>query len=187
MSTSVVTVPQLIDCIDAFYYWVRGRVTAANPSRVFGGIVQARDWPMKEAVLEAPYLLLSSDTPVPFIKSVSQTQPSMLFRVQWAWMVQGDNIPANAQATNRGNKYRLNMQIVQEMLAGHFPGFCEKLQYYPQDNGHGVAQLVSISYSPAEQIRWTQPRFVDKIDRSTGILFCSGMVSISGFAPAILQ
>ena len=182
-----VTVPQSVDTIESFYYWVRSRVLTINSARVFGGIVQARDWPLKVATLEAPYLLIQSDTSVPFAKSVSQQQSNSLLRVQWAWMIQGDNIQANAQSTNRGNKYRINMQMIDEMRNGHFPGQCEKLQYTLTDDGTGNPLQVVTEYNPPEYVRWTQPRFSDKIDRTSGILFCSGAVSVVAFAPAILQ
>ena len=185
--SSVVTVPLLQDAIDSFYYWVLGRVQTINPARDFGGIVQARDWPMKEANLNTPYLLITAETPVPFMKSVSQYQPNMNYKLSWAWMIQGDNIPFNAQAANRGNKYKINMQMIQEMLAGHYPGFCSKAQYTVADDGSGNAVQVITPYDPAEQIRWSMPRFIDRIDKQTGILFCSGVVDVAGFAPAILQ
>lgn len=182
-----VAVPQLVDTLDSYYYYVKNRVLQVNPSRNFGGIVQARDWPMKEAKLDTPYLLDSMDSLVPFGKSVSQYQPNVNYRVQWVWMIQGDNIPQNAQAANRGNKYRVNMQMKQEVIVGCFPGFCEKLQYSVQDDGTGQAEQAFMEYNPPEFIRFSQPRFVDKIDRTSGILFCSGAVGVSAFAPAILQ
>ena len=177
--------PQLVDTIDSFYEYVKGRVQAYNPARQFGGIVQARDWPMKEATIAAPYLLIESDSPVPYMKAVSEYQPNMLFKVSWVWMIQGDNIPANAQAANRGNKYRINMQMVQEMLVGLYPGFCLQQQYSITDDGTGHPLQVAVPYNPVQYVRWAKPRFVDKIDNQSGILFNSGAMSVSGFAPAI--
>jgi hypothetical protein len=186
MATFVAT-PQLVDTLDSYYQYVKNRVLQVNPDRVFGGIAQARDWPMKEALLDTPYLLDLSDTAVPFGKSVSNYQPSILYRVQWAWLVQGDNIQQNTQAANRGDKYRINMKMKQEIITGHYPGFCEKMQYFVTDDGSGNPVLSFMEYNPPEFIRFSQPRFSDKQDQNSGILFCSGAVSVSAFAPAITQ
>lgn len=177
-------IPLLVDACDSYYYYVKGQVQTINPARVFGGIVQARDWPLKEAKLEVPYLLLQKEEPKPFGRSASWFRPLENIAVRWAWMIQGDNIQNNAQSTNRGNKYRINMQMVQEILAGNNPGFCQKYQYSVVDDGTGNAEKVLTAYVPAEFVRWSIPRFADTVDSVSGILSCTGIVGLHDFAPA---
>lgn len=183
MSTLPAT-PLFIDGIDSYYFYVKNRILQINPARVFGGIVQARDWPMKEAQLEVPYLLLQREDPKPFGRSVSWFRPMESMQVRWAWMIQGDNIQANAQSTNRGNKYRINGQMIQELLNGSYPGFCKKYQYSAVDDGTGKAEKIAVAYDPTEFVKWSMPRFSDTIDSVSGILYCTGIVGIHDFAPA---
>lgn len=183
MSAAPVT-PLLADSIDSYYYYVKGRVLQINSDRTFGGIVQARDWPMKEAQLETPYLLIQADTGKPLGKALSWYRPLVNFQVRWAWMIQGDNIQANAQSTNRGNKYRINMQMIQEIVIASSPGFCQKYQYSVVDDGTGNPEKLSVAYDPTEYVRWSVPRFVDTIDSVSGILSCLGTVGLNDFSPA---
>jgi hypothetical protein len=45
--------------------------------------------------------------------------------------------------------------------------------------------LVATPYVPAEMIWFTKPRFSTRIERTTGILFGSAAVTITGFSPMI--
>lgn len=200
---STVTIPLLRDAIDSFYKYVLQRaitqmsVIAPNVGCsqngdpmpfMCGGICQARDWPLQQVILNAPYLLLQSEISIPYARTaVSQFSPQMRINATWAWMVQGDNIPANSQSANRGNKYGINIAIMQAMQYAHYPGFTEKLQWGIMDNGSGQPINTSTEYYPPQMVRWTMPRFVDKIDKTSGLLYCSGSVSLISFAPEITQ
>jgi hypothetical protein len=203
VQSAFVTIPLLRDAIDTFYKYVLQRAIAKmnilapniscsqNGDTIpfqFGGICQARDWPMQQAILNAPYLLLQTESPIPYGRTaVSQYRPQMRMGVMWAWMVQGDNVAANSQSANRGNKYGINIAIMQAMQHSHYPGFTEKLQWGIVDNGSGQPINTSVHYNPPDMVRWSMPRFVDKIDRTSGLLYCSGSVSLISFAPEITQ
>lgn len=173
-----------IDVVDSYYQWVKGRVKILNSQRVFGGIVQARDWPFKEASTGQYYLLIEKDAPSPRI--ASWHSPVYTFSVRWAWLVMGTDLAPTDEAANRGDKYRINVPMQQEILNGCWPGFCEKqLWSITPDPNTNLPVLNSQSYVPSEKLWWTKPVFSEKVDANTGILFSYAQVNISAFAPAI--
>lgn len=170
------------DWTDSHYQYVKTRILAINPTRIFSGIVDASDWPSLQIVPGSYYLVTSTLDPTrPSDGPGSNSWYSPLYgeQVQWAWSLIGDDIPANALAANR-TKYRYNQAIIQEVLQGCSPGFCEKLRYSTEGT-----DLIATSYVPSEYIWFTKPRFSTRIERSTGTLFGSASVNISGFAPII--
>jgi hypothetical protein len=172
----------MVDWSDSIYQYVKQRILAINPQREFGGIVEARDWPLKEPKLEAFYLITTTLDPNRGQGPGTNSWSSPLYgeRIQWAWSIIGTDIAPDALATNRGDRYRTHFSMIQEILHGNYPGYCEKKQY---SIVNGV--LASISYMPKEFIWFTKPQFSDRIERSTGILFGSAISTISGFSPTI--
>jgi hypothetical protein len=183
---SAAPIPALIDTLDSFYQWILNNVSAINSSRKFGGIVDAKDWPPKVIKLEVPYLAILRDSPIR-TKPQSFYAPLMGDLVEWRWTVEGDNIPANAQASNRGDKYRTNMQIMQELLSAHNPGYAPKQQWNVAADSNNNPVRVGVSYNPPEYFWWTIPSFVRKQDRQSGMLWTVGQVEISCFAPVSLN
>lgn len=172
----------MVDWADSHYQYVKQRVLAINPNRVFSGIVQSRSWPIEQAVPESFYLLLGNNSPLRGENSWSA--PGYSEKVQWAWQIIGTDIPANALMQNRGDRYRTNFTMVQELLQGMAFGFCEKLQYSVSDvNGSPV--LVVTSYVPKESIWWKKPVFTDRFDRTSGILFGYAASEVTGYSPTI--
>jgi len=160
--------------------------TLINVNRNFGGIVQARDWPPTEFKPETLYMVLGQLTPISGKSPGSNSWFSPLYneKFQWSWGIIGDDIQSNAQMTNRGNKFRKNYPIIQEVLQAMYPGFCEKKSYNIPD-GTDSPTLVATSYVPAEYIWWKKPVFTDKIDAQSGILFSYAISEFAGFAPEI--
>lgn len=182
-SPSVSPTSTLVDFSDSHYQHVKQRILAINSTRLFGGIVEARDWPLKETLPNAFYMLTNLLDPVKTAVpgENSWSAPTYGMRIQWAWTIIGTDIPAGALASNRGDRYRVNFQMVQEMLHGFFPGFCEKCQY--SLNG---TELVATSYMPKEMVWFTMPQVTDRIDTSTGVLFGAASTMLTGFTPTIL-
>jgi hypothetical protein len=178
----------MIDFPDSHYQYVKQRIkTLINSARTFGGIVQARDWPPKEFKPTALYLVLGQLLPIYSGRqpgSNSWFSPLYDEKFQWAWGLEGIDILPQAQMASRGNKYRTNYQIIQEVLQGMYPGFCEKKQW-DIPNGTDAPQLTGTSYSPPEYIWWKKPVFTDKIDAASGILFSYAVSEFAGFAPEI--
>ncbi len=146
------------------------------------GIVPASDWPSKEIIQEAFYLITSTLDPNRGQGPGTNSWSSPLYgeQIQWAWPIIGDDIAANALAANRGDRYRKHFVMMQELLQGFFPGFCEKQEY--SMNG---TVLVATSYVPKEMVWFSKPRFSERIEKTSGILFGSAVSVITSFAPTI--
>lgn len=181
-SPSVSITSNMVDFTDSHYNYVRTRILAVNKERKFGGIVEARDWPLKETIPGAYYFLINSAPPNKGQGPGTNSWSSPLYgiQVQWAWTIIGTDIPQNSLMSNRGDRYRKNFAMIQEILQGFYPGFSEKLQF--SMNG---LELVSTSYIPKEMVWWTKPRFTDRIDLNTGILFGSAIATLTAFSPDI--
>lgn len=165
------------DVIDSYYRWVKARILAVNPQRKFQGIIQALDWPFKEAAIETIYLAIATDTPS---RQGTPSSPAYTQRLSWVYLVQGADLRAGQQGPNR-SKYRTNNTIKRELILGNFPQFCERQQWSLDENEN----LVGTSYYPSEGIWWNSITFKDKVDKTSGILFGDGSVSVTSFAPTI--
>jgi hypothetical protein len=166
------------DVIDSYYRYVRSRIIAINNGRIFKGVVDANDWPRKDAVLNSYYLLM----PLNKAGGGTPTSRAYTFQIEWVWMVQGPDIAEGTQGPNR-SKYRLNEGMRTEIANGHYPQYCEKLEWSLDANNN----LVGVPFYPAESIWWSAPSFRNKTDKTTGILFGSATVMLTSFSPAILQ
>lgn len=165
------------DVIDSYYRWVKARILAINPERQFKGIIQALDWPFKEAAIESIYLAIATDTPS---RQGTPSSPAYTQRLSWVYLVQGKDIAPGTQGPNR-SKYRINNTIKKELINGNFPQFCERQQWNLDSN----EALVATSYYPSEHIWWNSITFKDKVDKTSGILFGDGSVLLTSFAPTI--
>lgn len=172
----------LVDWSDSLYNYVIGRILAINPTRKFSGIVQARSWPIDRADPESFYLLLGNSSPLRTQVHTPVSAPTYSEKIQWAWQIIGTDIPQNALQRNRGDRYRTNFTMTQEILHGMYPFFCEKLQYNVSDvNGSPV--LTGTSYVPKEMLWFKEPVFTDRFDKTSGILFGYGASEVTGFGP----
>lgn len=176
----------MVDWSDSHYKYVKTRIQVINPARVFSGIFDAVDWPPKELVPETYYFILggldSNRGQGPGTNPWSA--PIYGLEVSWAWSVIGTDIPSNELMANRSDRYRKNFQMIQEILQGIYPGFCEMFQYSPNPTG---GPAIGTPYTPAEYILQKKPRFSTRIERSTGILFGSASLTITGLSPQILS
>lgn len=180
---SISIASSMVDFSDSHYQYVKHRILIVNPTRVFGGIVNARDWPLQETIPEAFYMLTTTLDPNRGQGPGTNSWSSPLYgeHLQWAWTLLGDDIAKNQLATNRGDRYRKQFAMIQEITHGMFPGFCEKLKYSTASASD--ATLVGTSYVPKEMIWFTKPRFSDRI--TSGILFGSAVTVLTSFAPEI--
>lgn len=173
----------LIDELNSHWAYVMGRVGIINPSRQFGGICQARDWPMQKAQDQTFYMSVGDGKPS---RSVNSWQgPLYTYAVRWCWIVIGTDLSQTTDAASRGDRYVINMTMQSELLNGLWPGFCQKQQYSIQDNGAGVAVLVATPFPMYETVWWSKPDWQQRQDTQTGITFGYGAVAVSGFSPEI--
>lgn len=175
-------IPTFGDAIDTFYQWVLAAVQAVMPSQGFGGIVEARDWPPKTMAPAVPYLATLRDIPT---KSPHQSfyAPMISDILEWRWALIGDNIPPNAQAANRGDKYRQNVALMGLLLSAHNPGYAPMQQWSVAPDANNNPVKVGTPYDPPEYLWWTIPEFTRKVDRQTGMVYTAGQVQVTAYAP----
>lgn len=181
-SPSISPIDSMVDWPDSHYQYVKNRILLINPNRKFGGIATASDWPSAEMIPEALYMILSTENPNRGDGPGTNPWSSPFYGmpIQWVWSIIGTDIPGTSAAANRGDRYRKTFVQMQEMVQGMYPGFCEKFNYSP--NG---TTLIATPYAPKEMIWFTKPRFSERIERTTGILFGSATTTITGIAPSI--
>lgn len=179
---SVSPTSTLVDWSDGVYNYVLNRIAAINPARQFSGIVQARAWPVDQATPESFYLLLGNEAPLRTPGHTPISAPTYSEKIQWAWQIIGNDIPQNALQRNRGDRYRINFTMQQELLQGLWPFFFEKKQY-SLDASSGSPVVVATSYFPKEMLWVKEPVFTDRMDRVSGILFGYGALEVTGIGP----
>lgn len=172
------------DAIDSYFKYVKGRIVAKNPNRLIPGIIEANAWPPQEVQNEAFYLLLLGESPSSNFGTVSST--GIIHLTQWTWVVIGNDLPTQASnqvGRNRGNRYRNNAKLKQELLNGLYPNFCDKNTYIPQQQGNN---LVSVPTSVGEKIWWSRPRFLPvKAEGESGVLYGAAQIFVSEFSDLI--
>lgn len=183
MPTPVI-LPSMVDWADSFYMNAMSQIQTANPSRQFGGIVQARAWPLKKVQYETFYLLLGTTTPIGGRMNNSWSAPGYSETITWIWEIEGTDVGTNI-AANRGDRYRTHQQMMQEVLIGMYPGFCEKFTWSVEANAQGQPTFVSTPFNPVETIWYRKPVFSDTYNSQTGILTGAAISSISGFGPTL--
>lgn len=187
MATPAWPIPQssgMIAAPDSYYSYVKARIQAVNSARLFGGISQANDWPPNKATTDALYLLLLNTQPIAGIHNFSG--PFYMYSAQWIWLTIGTDIQPGTVGNNRGDRYRIEQEIMQELIYGSFPGFAEKLSYTLANVG-GNPVLTGTSFSPQENIWWGLPKFAPKPDKRSGVLYSAASVDIYTITPAILS
>lgn len=172
----------MVDWSDSHYQYVKDRVVGINPARAFGGIVQARAWPLKEVQFETFYMLVGKLDPMPMNGYNSWFAPGYSEAFRWIWQIKGTDINANV-AANRGDRYRTNSQMVQEILQGMYPGFCEKKTWSVVPDVDNNPILTATSFFPAEYVWWAKPSFPDSYNSQTSVLTGSAVSNMYSFSP----
>lgn len=186
MSTIPAAIGQIIGGPESHYRWVKGRILAQNPGRTVDGIVDALDWPAKQLLPNTFYMILGDiSTRAGF---GTPTAEGMANVVQWAWMVPGDDLGANQRGRNRGDRFRINQQMIAELMNGLFPNFCPKQMWTGYENA-GVFTYVGKAIDPPETIWWSLPKFSrakrDNEEKS-GIIYTLATVGLNQWGDTIL-
>lgn len=188
MSTVPAAIGQLIAAPESHFRWVKGRILTQNSKRTVDGIVDALDWPAKQLLPNTFYMILGDiSTRAGF---GTPTASGLSNVVQWAWMVPGDDLAANQRGRNRGDRFRINQQMMSEIVNGLFPYFCPKQIGQAFDNGNGGFNNVISDISPPETIWWSLPKFSRaKMDneQKSGIIYTVATIGLNQFGDTILQ
>jgi len=181
---SGIVIGQIIGAPETHFRWVKNRIIALNSDRIVPGIVDALDWPPKEFVPNAFYMILE-DTPTRAGFGTKATM-GMSTLVEWAWMVPGDNLQANQVGRNRGNRFRTNWQMMSELMYGLFPYFCPKETWATAENNGQVTYTGTPL--PGETIWWSNPKFSKaqaQDEKKSGILYTVATIGLSQFGDTI--
>lgn len=171
----------MIEAIDTFEEHFRTNVLAFNASRKVIGVLDARDWPPATIDQEAFYLLSLGEAPV--AEAQSAAMPVYTHTVQITWIIAGADLLSSNRGLNRGNRYRVNMQMKAEVLRGLFPYFAEKKSYsINQANG----SLVITPIVPQEFIIWSKAQFgPSQPAKDSGVIYGIATVYVANMTDKI--
>ena len=185
----------LLDVLDSYFLFVQSQLTklgatvTVNGSQIpqpLGTVVQANDWPLTPLQEGAPSLLVLNVSP----RGGTPNQILYEFVCQWIWILIGTNISATQVGANRGDRYRNNMQIMQNLRQANHPGFCQKQSITAVDGNTGaitqtpassVVPYASIPTNSMESIWWTRLRFPMRQDKDSGVVYGVATVSVFGY------
>jgi hypothetical protein len=189
----------IADVIDSYYLFVQQQMAAIGAQayvngvtvpQPFAGVVFARDWPLTEIAESALHLVIISANAVG--GSVNQTIYE--FVCQWNWLLIGTNLTYGQVGANRGDRYRTNLQIMNNLRQAHYPGFCQKqsitgvnqnTQALTQTPSSSTVPYASNPYNTVESIWWTKLRFPFKQDQQSGVVYGVGAFSLYGIDSAL--
>jgi hypothetical protein len=166
--------------IDSHYLAVKARIAAVNSNRQVVGVMSAMDWPPKDVLTEAFYLLVLGAVPLGK-QADSATIPVVVHTVQWSWLVVGSDVQKGIQLRSRGDRYRTHFTMKGELLNGTYPRFAQK-QVVSLDNS---GNLVQTPVSPEEYIIWSPVAFTDRNEKGSGLVYGIGTVRITDMTDAI--
>lgn len=178
MSTAVITSPAL-DALDTFYQYVKARINTYStrivynsPGKQLNGVVKgmlnAQDWPPKNIVFGAFYLLVLGEEPIGK-QGFSPAVPIKFHVVQWTWLIKGSDLQQGELLANRGDRYRISQAMKWELTQGMFPNYTPKLTW---NLVNGV--FTGTPFSPAATITWTPVKFTERFDKDSGIVYGVG-------------
>ena len=169
-----------VDFSDSHYQYVKARIAAINPQRLVKGILNAQDWPPKNVTLEAFYLLVLNEAPMP--GAGTPTVSAMQHNLQWVWIIQGRQIPVDARQANRGTAFRTNQLMKGELNNALYPGFCEKKTWSAVNGVWTGASLV-----PVEYIVWSSVKYLDRQDKDSGLVYGAAQVTVANMLDQTLS
>lgn len=167
------------DAVDSHYNYVKTRILAINPVRVFGGLLNAQDWPSKPIKYDAFYLLLLGEDSVGR-QGYSASTPIKFHQIQWSWITKGTDLPLGVRQANRGDRYRTVQLMKSELLTGLFPNYAEKKSW-----GLVGGTYTGTSKNPQEFNTWTPVSFHEKYDKDSGMIYGSGSLRIQDMLDTI--
>lgn len=185
----------MIDVLDTYFRYIKQQMTnnAAQVSingvltnQPMGQVINARDWPLTPPLEGALYLLFLSATRI----GGTEMQSLYEYVCQWSWYLIGQDIQPTQQTSNRGDRYRSNLQITENLRQANFPSFTQKNSFAVNNAGAltatPVTNAVPGSYTSVEMVWWTRPKFVNHPDNNkSGLLYGVAPITIFGYDDAL--
>jgi hypothetical protein len=190
VSTATVITSPALDALDSYYQYVKGRINSFStrvvynsPGKQLNGVVKgmlnAQDWPPKNIVFGAFYLLVLGEEPIGK-QGFSPAVPIKFHVVQWTWIIKGSDLQQGEQLANRGDRYRISQAMKWELTQGMFPNYAPK-QTWNLVNG----VFTGTPFSPAATITWIPVKFNERFDKDSGIVYGTGSTRIQDIQPMI--
>jgi len=176
----------MLNAVDSYFEYCLTRWQTINPARNVVAILDAMDWPAKQVELEQVYLLTLGQRPLGK-QFWSGSVPVLAHTLQWTWMIAGTDLQSGKVGRSRGDRYRKNMTIKQELLQASWPWFTEKKSWSVQGNTPSGLSLVSSSLSPKEFMWWTELTFMNRIDRQSGLIYGTATLYLTDMDAAIIS
>lgn len=173
----------MLDAIDTFWEYTSGRMATINPNRKMIGVADAMDWPPKSILFEGFYLLVLGEKPVLSREAWSASTPIVVHTCQFSWIIAGQDLTQGVVGRSRGSKYRTNMTMREEILKATYPGFCQKQSWAVL--GNSPSGLMLQGTPKQEYITWGPLTFLNRQDKSSGVIYGAATVEITDMTETI--
>jgi hypothetical protein len=169
----------LIDAIDTYFLYVAQQLAILDSTQVLCGTVNARDWPLTPPNTDGGlYLLFLRAVPV----GGTDSQTLWEYFCQWSWILLGTDIQSTQISENRGDVYRRDMAIANNVRQASFPGYCIKKSVAANSEGTlTVTPYTGAAVYGAESVWWTRPRISPRRDPNSGVLYGTAVLELYAF------
>ena len=172
--------------IDTLWTTFVTRMQTINSARQCLGVMDAQDWPPKDVVFNAFYLIVVGENVVG--KSFdSATIPVYETTLQFTWVSQGSDASTagNLEGRYRGDRYRTNQTMKEELVKGLYPRYGLKMEF-PTTPLANAADYAPTIKCPQEPIWWTPPSFMVRANKESGQLFTTASLKLVSMTETIL-
>jgi hypothetical protein len=170
----------VLDAVDSYFEYMNHNLVAVNPNRKVIGVSDALDWPPKTIIMEAFYLLVMGSRSMSSKSFWSSAVPVQVHTLQWTWIIQGSDLTQGKIGRSRGDRYRTNMLMRDELLAATMQAWwTPKLSWSVQGNTPSGVALQSAPLTPAENVWWTPLTFLNRVDRESGVIYGAATVQLT--------
>ena len=172
----------MIEVLDTYYNQVVNQMAVVSPTQAFGGYIDAQDWPQTPLVDSSLILVFLSAVPVS--RNPEEAEILYQYQCQWVWTVMGTDIQAGQVGSNRGDRFRTNFIIIQNLRQANYPSFCAKKSYSVNETTGVVTgtSFTSPSIGGADSIWWSKLRFMPKsINQSSGLVYGAAKVDLYSY------
>lgn len=176
----------MLNAIDSYFQFMQAGIVSANPNRKVIGIVDAMDWPPKVVVTEAFYLMVMGERGITGKSFWSSAVPVLVHTLQWVWVITGSDLTQGKVGRSRGDRYRTNMSMRNELLAAtQAQWWTEKKQWSVVGNTPSGLALMSNELDPVEFVWFTPLTFLNRLDRKSGSIYGAATVQVTDMSGAI--
>ncbi|SRR6266566_3508218 len=167
-----------LEAIDSYFEYVTARMLVINSARQMVGISDASDWPPKQVVMEAFYLLVVGERTASS-SFWSPAVPVVTDLLQWQWLIAGTDLTKGQVGRSRGDRYRTNTTMRSELRKASWPWWAPKKSWAVIGNTPSGLALQGTAVSPAEQIWFGPLSFTSRVDKVSGSVYGVAAVNLS--------